>query len=408
MVVKRFIEFSPLLLTLFVISSISPFLVCLVFFFLMLNRRNVSDKNWYAVIVLSAICIGAINAAKVPDNDLEVYIKLYHMSKTMPLGQYILIGSSAEGVESMKEPFYPVLVWILNKLCLDNELFFKFIFTFINYSLLNTSILIVGKHNKIEPGYILAGMFLMTFTPFIFTLSLHAMRQFIAGAFFMMILSLKCFSTIKQWKLVVLSLLMILLHTTSLLFIPFLFFKAFDRKWAEAKIWYIGIFVGLVMIRLLSMFFLGVMGLNEDSGLAGYALSRAAQESGHEVEAISIIGIAVVIVIIYSSFYFFFISKIKEDSGIRRFFNIPFFIGLFVLLNLSMKELALRFLFYLYFFVPFIGMFWFRMLKIKRFVLLLVLFPILLYFLFYLEFGVWTYDIPYTVFFTPLFAYLYS
>lgn len=408
MVVKRLIEFSPLLLTLFVISSISPFLVCLVFFFLVLSRRNVSDKYWYAVIVLSAICIGAINATKVPDNDLEGYIYLYHLSKSMPLVSYLWVGSAIEEVESIKEPFYPVIVWILNRLCFDNEYLFKFFFTVINYSLLNTSVFIVGKQNKIKSKYILLGMFVMTFTPFIFTLSLHAMRQFIAGAFFMMILSLKCFTTIKQWKLVVLSALMILLHTTSLLFIPFLFFNAFDRKWNEAKFWYIGMSVSLVMLRLLSVFFLGVMGLDAGSGLAGYALSRAAQESGHDVEAISIIGIAVVFFIIYSSFYFFFISKIKDDSGIRRFFNIPFFIGLFVLLNLNMRELALRFLFYLYFFVPFIVMFWAQTFRFKRSVLFLVLFPVLLYFLFYLEFGVWTYKIPYTVFFTPLFAYLYS
>ena len=407
MVLKRFVEYFPLVVLLFALSIPSPFLVCIAFFFLILIKSENTDRSWIAVVVCSSILIGAINTVKVPENDLETYLDLYHLSKDMPLSQYIWVGSTAGGVESVKEPFYPVVVWILNRLCFDNEQLFKFVFTFINYSLLNTSILIVGKQNKIELKYILFGMFLMTFIPFIFTLSLHAMRQFIAGAFFMIILSLRCFSSIKTWKIMVISVFMVLLHTTSLLFIPFLFLKAFDKNWKDAKIWYIGLFAGLVMIRVLSVFLLGFTGMGEDSGLAGYALSRAAQESGYDVDAIPLIGILLTIVIVCLSYYYLYNNSIKDNKGIRRFYNIPFFIGLFVLINLSMKEMALRFLFYLYFFVPFVLMFFVHLKKIKSSMLVMMSLAVMLYFLFYLEFGVWTYEIPYTIFFTPLFAYFF-
>ncbi len=408
MVLKRFVEYFTLIILLFAFSFPSPYLVCVGAFFLLLNKMDVSERSLVTVIVLSAILIGAVNAVKVPDNDLVTYLEMYHMAKDMPISQYIWVVSAQSGVENLKEPLYSILVWFLNKLCFDNEVLFKFIFSIINYSLLNTAILIVGQKNKIDSKYILFGMFLMTFIPFIFTLSLHAMRQFIAGAWFMVILSLKCFSNTKQWKLIVMSIFMVLLHTTSLLFLPFLFLKAFDKNWKEAKIWYLGLFIGLVLIRVLSVFLLGFMGLGEESGLAGYALSRAAQESGYDVDAIPLIGILLTIVIVCLSYYYLYNNSIKDNKGIRRFYNIPFFIGLFVLINLSMKEMALRFLFYLYFFVPFVLMFFAHIKKIKSSLLVLMSLAVMLYFLFYLEYGVWTYEIPYTVFFTPLFAYLYS
>lgn len=408
MVLKRYVEHFPLIILLFAISFPSPYLACVGTFFLLSSRKNVNEKSWVTVIVLSAILIGAINSVKVPENDLATYLDLYHLSKDMPISQYIWVGSSAGGVESVKEPFYPIVVWVLNRLCFDNEQLFKFVFTFINYFLLNSSILIAGKHNKIESKYILFGMFMMTFIPFIFTLSLHAMRQFIAGAWFMVILSLNCFSNIKQWKLIAMSLLMVLLHTTSMLFLPFLLLHAFDKKWKDAKIWYLGLFVGLVMIRLLSVSLIDITSLKEDSGIAGYALSRAVQETGYDVEAIGLIGMTLTMIIVGLSYYYFSISRIKFDKGIRRFFNIPFFVGLFVLMNLSMKEIALRYEFYLYFFVPFVLMFFVHIKRISGSLLFLMSLAVMLYFHFYLEFGVWTYEIPYTVFFTPLFAYFLS
>lgn len=401
MVKYNILGYFFLIILLIAISLPSPFLVFLISFFFLLSRRIVKVRSLIVIAVLSSILLGALNTSKVPENDLITYLDLYHMSKDMSLIEYLWSNSITSGVESLKEPFYPIIVWFLNRICFDNELLFKFSFSFVTYFILNISVLIFGLENKIESRYILFGIFMMTFFPLIFTISLHAMRQFIAGAFIMIVLSLRCFTTIKIWILILLSVLMVLLHTTSIFFFPFIFLKAFERKWTDAKIWYGGILAALILIRVLAVFFLGYIGLNENSGIAGYALSRAAQETGYDVEAISSIGIVFVLFILGYSFYLLF-HKINNDNGLRRFYNIPFFVGIFILLNLQHKELALRFLFYLYFFFPFVAMYYVYLRRMNSRQIMLLSIPLIMLFLYYLEFGTWTYDIPFTVIFSPL------
>ena len=365
-----------------------------------MNKSYLSDRSWIAAIVLPSILLGAINSAKVPDNDLATYLGLYHLSKDMPLLQYIWVGSSAGGVESVKEPFYPVIVWILNRLCADNELAFKFFFTFINYTLLNLSVVIAGKKTQINHRYVILGVFMITFIPYIFTLSLHAMRQFIAGALFMAVFSVKCFSNIKLWKLIGLTLLMVLLHSSSLIFIPFVFIKALDRKWTKAKLWYIGLFACLVLYQYVARFaMLFAGGMNNTFT---YALNRASHDTEYEFDPLNIFARLLLFILLCSSFYLTNVSRTQKIKGIRRFFNVPLFLSCFVLLNLHQAELSRRILFYTYPFLAFVVMYFASLNRLSYNKLLFISISVLIFFLIYLEIGTWEYEIPFTVFFTPL------
>lgn len=400
---RIYLRYFPVLFAIFAVASVSPFVLCLFYFFYFYKKYEVSDEGLIGVVMLSAVVIGAINAVKVPDNDLEEYIYLYHLSKDMSLGQYIWVGSTAGGLESVKEPFYPVIVWILNKLCCDNEALFKFLFTVINYFLLNISVVIVGKKNNIDHLYILFGLFLMTFIPYIFTLSLQILRQFMAGALFMMILSLRCFSSVRIWKLGIVSFLMILVHSSSLFFVPFLFLKVFDKKWSDAKWLYIGILLFFVLIQVVSLLLVGALGGLDNS--LGYALERASQDTQFESEGLGIVAVALLLIVICCSYHISVVSEIKDNPGIRRFFNVPLFLCFFVLINLRQKELALRMLFFSYPFVPIIAMIYSNLKSVRSGIITMVSIPVLLFFLVYMEFGVWTYEVPFSVFFTPLFCY---
>jgi hypothetical protein len=401
---ERYIQYSPLIISVFLFASFSPFIICLFYFLYIFRKGDVNAGAWVALIVSSSIAISAINAVKVPDNDLEQYIYLYHLSKDLPLWQYIFVGSTAGGLESVKEPFYPVIVWVLNLLCCDNEVLFKFSFSFINYLLLNISVYYVGRKNKIDIHYILFGLFLMTFIPYIFTLSLQVLRQFLAGAFLMIILSLVCFSSVKMWKLCLMAFLMVLIHSTSLFFLPFLFLKAFDKKWSDAKIWYIGIVSFLVLIQVVSLILTKFVGGLDNS--LSYALERASQNTEFESEGLGVIAIFLLLVVIYLSYKITIKSDLQDEAGVRRFFNVPLFLSFFVLINLHQKELSLRMLFYTYPFVPIIAMFYCKLKEVRYSTLIIGAIPVLLFFIIYLEFGTWTYDIPYSFIFSPLVCFL--
>ena len=396
-------RYLPIIVGVSIVASLSPFIVCVILFLFYMTKQSISDRNMIAIIVCSSILIGAVNAVKVLDNDLLQSIELFHLAKEMPLSRYIWVGSSAGGMESTKEPLYPVIVWLMNKLCLDNEVLFKFFFSVISYCLLNVSVLIVGRKNNLNSRYILFGILMMTFIPYIFTLSMQLLRQFLASSIFMVIISLASFTSIKKLKLVVMSVCMFLIHSSSLFFIPFIFIQAFERKWKDAKIWYIGAALFFFFIQFVSGLLLKIVG---DNNSLGYALDRASRDTVFESEKLGIAAIGLLLVIIYVSFKFVFLVNFKEDKGIRRFFNVPFFLSIFVLFNLNQRELALRMLFYTYPFVPFIVMFYAYRMKFRLASVLLISLLSIISFLLYIQFGVWTYKIPFSIFFTPLAFYL--
>jgi hypothetical protein len=346
--------------------------------------------------------MGCINAVKVPENDLDWYIEAYQNASYMDFGDYLRFGASLTG-DSSKEQVYAIIAWCLNRTFDGNVLLFKFFITLINYLLLNFTIVKYCKYFKFSINKIILAVFLMCFIPYIFTMSLHLIRQFLAGSILVYVLINDCFFHKKNWILII---CMILIHSTSIIFIPFLVLSFWDKPVKKNKIYYITALMALLALQFLSKIVL-------DSGLftkidsLQYALERASQNTVFELKYLSAWKIFVLIINAICHYYvgYIQIDKIVPNIGLKRYCNTILFLSIFILLNLHQAELSNRFFFYLFSFVPFMIIWISNQLKFPvSFNIFLGVF-MMFFWMIYLNVGTWEYALPANIWISPVLLY---
>ncbi len=383
---------------------INPF-VFLIFYYIYTNLSVISKKEKrYSLRLACFFCafmVSIINMVKIPENDLVVYLELFKNAKNYSFVQYMFVGSDAH-MSTSKEPIYAMLVWVLYHVLDGNIYFFKFVFSLINYAILTYSVVLFGKKIKVFPFWmVLTGIYMMTFIPWIFTMSMQLLRQFFAGSILVFLLVRTCFYKKRDYWLIF---SMPLIHSTAWFFVPFLLIKAFDKPFRAAKKWYISIFMGIIFIRLISSILSNVSFINNIPVLS-YALDRAAKKTTFELESMSFLVICLILFILLYSIYLNRKSIYINVCGIRRFGFTLMFLSFFILINTDQSELSVRFLFYLYPFVPLLLMLLFRELKIAKMIVMAITLFIMIFFSVFLNTGTWSYDIEYTVWFTPVLNY---
>lgn len=367
------------------------------------GRLLTKDNKIFLILfgIMCAVFVTLINTTKVPENDLEWYVDRYKLAKQMSLFKFVLIASNQTITESYKEPLYGVLVWILNRLYDGNVTLFKFSISFIEYGFFVTSVYLFGRILKMRLSYIIFGMFMFCFFPYIFTTSLHLLRQFIATSLlFFVIVRISFYSKYDWWALIS----MVLIHSTSALFVPLLLLPAFDKPFVKAKIWYVGSIVSLLAIRILAGYIFEVGGFSQNDSI-GYVLDRARHETTYELDFAFSKIIMDAIVLLYC-LYLFFSNYCEKYKGMRRFSFIFIFLSIFVLANLHQVQLAARFTSYIIPALPFLFMFFFRSINMNKILLLAFCFLLLLFFSIYIYTGTWTYKVEYAGLFTPVFSYM--
>lgn len=374
------------------------------------NYANIRIADFFLICacVVFSMTIAAINAVKVPDSDLVGYIASYEASSEFNIFQYMLIGSNAltsltDPGAGLKEPCYAVIVWILNRILFGNVPLFKFSLTLINYFLLTFSAYIFGKKLNLSKWKILLCIFLLCFIPYIFTMSLQLLRQFLAGSILIYILVEKCFSDISMKKLISLSLLMVFTHSTAFLFLPFIFLPAFDKKYNQAKVWYVMTFVGLAGIQIVASFALGFVGSGSSMG---YALERASSDTTFDLAGVALLTQAMIAGLMLGSLYLGHFSKYGNRRGVRRFCNLIIFVSIFIFANLHQAELSSRLAFYLYPLIPFIIVLFVDRFKIRKGFMLFFSLLVFVSFIAYVYYGVWDYDLPFGIIASPLYFFL--
>jgi hypothetical protein len=363
------------------------------------------DKQNIRLIKICCICctifVSCVNAVKIPENDLSWFLEVYKIaSKTNYIDYIYGVGLNIRE-STLKEPVYTTLVWLLNKLFTGDVTLFKFFITMLNYLLLNKAIVKFCRHFNFSINETVTGIFLMCFIPYIFTMSLQLVRQFLAGSLLVYLLVDRCFYNKKNWLLIV---CMGLIHSSALFFVPFLLVPFMDKPFKENKIYYISVFIALIGIQFISNYLLNSGFLSNDNPL-NYAISRASKDTMFE-SSLPIWKIIVVFIIGISHFYvaYFGIKNINPDTGIRRYCHTLIFLLIFILLNLHQSELSSRFLIYFFSFFPF-TIVWILH-KMKSFITNIVLVLGMIFFwILYLDIGTWTYKVPANVWITPVFSY---
>lgn len=385
---------------------ISPLATIVIMALLVVKDKSIgwTKGNKIYLLLFSVFCcvfVSLINMEKVPENDLEWYVDRYSYASQMDFINFVLIASNATIEATLKEPLYGVIVWILNR-CLDGNVYaFKFFISLMEYTLLTTAVIYFGRAFKMRMYLILTGILMMCFIPYIFTMSLHLVRQILATSILFYVIVKNCFYGKKEWWAMF---AMVLIHSTTVLFIPLLLFPAFDKPLKEAKFWYIGAIFALMAIQYIAGFLFGIGGFNEDSTV-GYVLNRAQQDTTFESEALSASKILMIISVLVFSIYSFFSKSAENTVGLRRFSFIFIFLSVFILANLNQTQLVLRFSYYIFLVIPFLLILFFRNTQTSNIYLFLCSFCMIIFFTIYLYVGTWTYTVDTGGWVTPIFFY---
>lgn len=129
-----------------------------------------------------------------------------------------------------KEPVFFIFTYLMYYLTNGNVAIYLIISTVLAYTFFFTAIykffMIYTNNNSI----IVFAILLAAFFPQLFSLSAHLNRQFIAASILLYALVMKLFYNKNIWLF---QLIAILTHSTTLLFVPLLYFKPLQKKLAN-------------------------------------------------------------------------------------------------------------------------------------------------------------------------------
>lgn len=350
---------------------------------------------------MCCVFVSLINMEKVPEVDLLWYVANYSYASHMDFLPYIRVATNSKLEESLKEPLYGALVWVLNRTFNGNIPLFQFSISIIIYLPLVVSIILLGIKLNFRMMVVIVGIVWMCFYPYIFTHAMNLLRQTIANTILCYVMIKHFFYGKKEWVGII---SMTLFHSSSTLFVPLLLFPAIGKPFQESKIWYVGSIAGLAMLKVITTFFLSFGMFEEEEGI-GYTLSRSQYGVG-SYDALSFFSVLGLLLILFYSAYLFFSKRMSRIEGLGGFSFVLIFLSIFLLLNFDNHQFALRFVHYLFTFVPFLLMLFFEKNKINNHLLMALSLAIIVLFTIYLDTGFWTFNVVAGGWFTPVFGYI--
>lgn len=385
----------------------NPFVAVLFLSVMLLRAKGWTYRNrklLYLLMLCCCVFVSMVNATKIAENDLEWYVESYQRAEHLSLGDYFLV--SGPGIPCT-DLGYVLYCWLLSHTFCGNVFIFKFIHPFVCYIFLGLAIINVGERFKISLGSICTALIVMFFFPYIFTMSMQLLRQFFAGCVLIYLMSrLFNFSSLKEyiyknWFFIV---LMISFHKSSIIFLPLLLLPFLDKPFRANKSLYCILFISFVFYQSIAgallPFFVGI-----DSFLSE-GIERASKDTTFELEGLSLLKKCLLFLILLVAFCIGHIqSKYVKTKGITHFCNVVIFIDLFIVLNMHQAELSLRFYFYLLPVLPFVYLVLNDKYRFNTTCNLSIVFLIMVFWSMFLDFGTWTYQIPYSVYLTPLYCY---
>ena len=364
------------------------------------------NDNYLFLVVFGLLCcifVSLINMMKEPEVDLAAYVYSYRLATNCDFLHYLLVGSH-DTAGTYKDPLFYALVWIMNRLYMGDVSLFIFTLSMIEFLLMVFALIYLGKALKAKLFVVMFCIIILCFYPYIFTHTMNVVRQTIAN-------SIVCFVAVRHFfygrKDLLGILAMLLIHSTAFLFAPLLFFSSYKKPFAKAKIWYVGIIVGLFVIRLFAAYLFSA-GDFEETSTIGYALTRAQEGSRGSFDQISLPSIVVAVVAFVYSFYLFTRKWSHELMGITGFSFIILFLSAFILINIDEHQISGRFHHYLGTMIPFLLLIFLKMTSFKDDLLLFAISIIIICsFTVYLHVGFWTYNVVAGGWLTPVYSYFF-
>jgi hypothetical protein len=371
----------------------------------------VSNRKLNLILKLStflvALFIGCVNSTKVPENDLVWYLSEYIRAGKMTFLEYLssfgVMGNTEGILASGKEPVFAIFNYIAHQFLGDNTNLYVLLYSFVAYSFLNLAIYKFGKAVKIPNKFIITAIFLMSFTPYIFTMSAILLRQFLASAILMYILVNRLFYAKKSYVLIV---LMVLIHSSAFLFVPFLFIPFFKKSLLIKKtfVYYLIILLVLLNVQNIASVLLPIF---DNVPLFKYILTRASRDTTFDLGRLSLAKqlTSILTVILPLILIYLLRPALKKKKGLIYFFNILLILVIFIMANLNQSELSNRLNFYVWPFFPFVFLLYAWYFKLHRLILISIIFFIIIFFIYYLSAGMWTYTLGIGIYYYSLLNY---
>ena len=350
---------------------------------------NLNRKYFIRLLIITiSLYIGLINATKLPETDLEVYLSWYQTAGELPLGQFLFKTSKAE-------PLFDVLTYILNFLFRGSEFLYILFLTFIIYNFFLRAVYKFYNYYKSEGYIIVLAIVLASFLPQLFSVSSNIIRQLLASSLIFYFLINRIFYKKNYWIILVIS---IFTHTSVSFLLPFVFIDLFVKSFKLKKMLgflILAIPITSLLINFYKSIFNFLINFVEFPFLA-YAFLRILKPSRdilYEPPGVKVV-ILVLLLLMFILYHVILNIKGVIVSKPYVYFSIVylgFVVVFFATFNLT--EISHRLLYYTYYFIPFI----FPALIVKKNTILnrlvssgVILF-VLMYFIIKLDTSVWTY-----------------
>lgn len=357
---------------------ISPFL-SLFLGIIAFTHLKVKKDGVIILIAMIALFLGLINSTKVLESDLLVYYDRFLLSENLNFISYLFLTG--------REPIYMGFTYVSFYLFAGNFKIFVVISTFISYFFILKSIYEFGVNYNIKKRSIINAIVFTAFFPPLFSLSAHLNRQFLASAIIIygIILLLKRVPYAKYYAFI-----SALIHSTALIFLPFFFFKKLGDRISLKSILLLAVI--LTFIKQLAFLILNSLSRIEGIGFIRFIIERSVNQ-GHELDPINIQSLFFLFVLAVLIIWVYWINRgtNKNLRSINKFTNTGILLVSIIVLNLDRTEIAKRFLFYCYLFIPFYIAIVFH--KFQKFQFLADILCGMTIFLFWIsiEYGTWTY-----------------
>lgn len=360
-----------------------PFISVLLFTATVASLPRVSKSTFYLLFTLLSIYLGLINVTKVPESDLINYYEYFFLVEDFPFLTYILLVG--------KEPVFFIFNYIIYYLTNGSIHFYILITTIIAYTFFFLAISNFFQAIKASQKVVLSAVIFAAFFPQLFSLSAHLIRQFMAASILLYALVQKIFYQKTVWPFLLLA---ILTHSTSLLFVPMLYLNALRKKlnFKIVVMLMVLLYIIPISIGFASELLTKIIGNN----FLTYALNRVENENlfGFQpIDPLQLILMAIMVFILFIRQYG--ISKFSNNNSTTGFFhftNIFYIFCIFILVNLSRNDLAQRFSFYSYFFLPLVLPLAFNLkTKNSRYIRIVISMFMLVFFIYRLAYGSWEY-----------------
>lgn len=330
----------------FLIVTLLVFLVFPLGALIMVFAKLISASNYrnlWSFAIVTALYISFINASKVIDSDPDLpwYTEQYAMAGQMNYIEYIFwFGLNGKG----RELFFPTFNYIVYFIAGDNVDFYRFIHSMVCYTLSFSAIIRFCKYMNIDAWKVIFPITWFACFPWIFTYSQTILRQFLACSFLLCILVEHFFYGKKMWLLFV---CMFLSHTSTLIFLPFIYIRFFHKPLTvRTSLVYVAGAASLLFLQSIAGYVAGFLG-DGDNALT-YAVGRAAQDTTFELPPLGPSKILFLLFAIYVCLSSYYKSKIRAkvlpynaDVHVPLINCIAIF-SLFVLGNLRQLELSNR------------------------------------------------------------------